>query len=235
MELDEAIVVLFRPPSPAGASAYGVVAAFLEACARRQGAREPEDIAQDVLERLLRRAGGGETPWTDPGAGKAYLRKCAERAAIDEHRREKRQSVLPVELSRQPAAPPLDGDERALVEKVAGVARNRRAPRYRAEFDATWSEISALAFEGAELRELLLTRGTLRADSSDVEAIKVRNRVYKNHERVRNALRAAVTDMTNGGQLSAADAELALRCLRILVRCQRSEPLSVSPPKKDGP
>lgn len=233
MELDEAIVTLFGPPSSGATQAYAVVASFLESCATRRGARDAESIAQDVLSKLLTRARGGETPWSNPAAGKAYIARCAERAAIDEHRREQRQARLPTDFSPEPA-PALDGDERALVEKVAAVARNRRAPRYRPEFDATWSELSALAFQGADLRELLLATGTLQAGCSEAELIKARNRAYKNHERVRKALLAAAVEMRNAGQLSAEDAELALACLRVLVRCQRSEPLSVSGSRNDG-
>jgi DNA-directed RNA polymerase specialized sigma24 family protein len=231
--LDEAIVILFGAPSPGRDRAYGIVAPFLASRARQHGARDPEDIAQQVLIKLMTRAQGGETPWTNPAAGKAYLAKCAERAAIDEHRREQRHSGLSPDLIPGPG-PLLDGDERALVEKVAAVARSRRAPRYRAEFDATWSQLSALVFEDADLRELLQAEGALDQGSSEADFVKARNRAYKNHERVRDALRAAAGEMRNTGQLSADDAELALACLRVLVRCQRSELRSVSPSRKEG-
>jgi DNA-directed RNA polymerase specialized sigma24 family protein len=226
MELDEAIVILFGPPSPRGAQAYPVVVSFLETCAKRRGARDAENVAQQVLSKLLIRARGGETPWSHPAAAKAYLAKCAERAAIDEHRQGRRHSRLPTDFSPEPS-PVLDGDERALIEKVAAVARNRRAPRYRAEFDATWSQIRALAFEDADLRELLPI-------DDEAQFVKARNRAYKNHERARKALQVAVGEMRKAGQLSTDDAELALGCLRVLVRCQRSEPRNVSRSRKDG-
>lgn len=185
-----------------------------------------------MLSKLLTRARGGETPWSNPAAGKAYLAKCAERAVIDEHRQEQRQAHLPTDFSPEQARV-LDGDERALLEKVAAVARNRRAPRYRPDFDATWSELSALVFEGVDLRELLLAEGSLRSDCPETEFIQARNRAYKNHERVRKSLLAAAVEMRSVGQLSADDAELALACLRVLVRCQRSEPSGVIRSRKD--
>jgi DNA-directed RNA polymerase specialized sigma24 family protein len=230
MGLDEAIAVLFGPPSAAGSKAYPIVASFLESRATRRGAQDAENVAQQVLSKLLTRARAGETPWSSPGAAKAYLAKCAERAAIDEHRREQRHSPLPTEPPLE-QAPVLDGDERALIEKVAVVARTLRSPRYRAEFDATWSQLSALAFEDADLRELL------QADQpgvSDGEFNRIRESAYKRHERMRKSLLAAAHEMQRTGQLSPDDAQLALASLRVLVRCQRSEPRNVSRSRKDG-
>jgi DNA-directed RNA polymerase specialized sigma24 family protein len=233
MELDEAIVILFGPPSSGSSQAYTMVASFLERCASRCGARDAENVAQHVLSRLLTRARGGETPWATPAAAKGYLAKCAEHAAIDEHRREQRQSRLPTDFSPE-QAPTLNGDERALIEKVAGEARNRRAARYRPEFDATWRQLSAVVFEGTDLRDVLLAESTLQSGSSEADFIKARNRAYKNHERVRKSLLAAAVRMAEAGQLSADDAALAIACLRVLVRCQRSEAAGVSRSRKDG-
>lgn len=243
MDLDEAALILKGPRGAAWAQALECVRRFLqtEARHRRATADEADEIAQNVVIKLWTRLQSGEVPWAD-GCHRPYLKSCAENGVATLRRQSSKRTTARLEELPAPATDDIADAGSELVEaalavlpRVAQAARERRAARYRADFDETWRQLQALALQGASLRSLLEAEGKLGSEADEASFVKARNNAYKAHERVRGELLQALEQLSERGELTVTDAELVRRALRVFVRCQRRATPRVSPRKGPPP
>jgi DNA-directed RNA polymerase specialized sigma24 family protein len=232
MNIDEAATIVAGPRTPSWGAALQALGQFLEACARKQGATatEAEDVAQEVLIKLMRRREAGEQNWL-PGQHSGYLKTCAINAVTDLRRRDNDLAPLPDEVADASGSAAADDeglghvaealfeDAKALFEKAAQFARAQRLPRYRAEFDESWGELKAIFYDETPLRTLLEAK--LGSVVSESAYLKARDRAYKRHERTRAALLQAVNHLRETGEFTGTDADRVTSALRVFIRCQR--------------
>lgn len=235
MDIDEAAAIVAGPRTPALGAALNALGAFLAACAKKGGASktEAEDVAQDVVIKLMRRRQAGEDNWL-PAQHHRYLKTCALNAVRDLRRRDKHLAPLPDEVVDAQIASSPEHEElghlaKDSFDKAAQFARARRLPRYRAEFDEAWAELQAMFYDDAPLRTLLEAK--LGGDTSLLAYSKARDRAYKAHQRTRESLLQALNHLRESGELTAIAADLASRALGVFVRCQRAAPPRVRTPK----
>lgn len=237
MDIDEAAAIVAGPRAGRWSEALQALRDFIEQEARaaRASSDEADDIAQIVLLNVFPRLQSGDRVW-ETGNHRAYLRAAARNRLIDLRRRGKKDQAVPTPVELVD-----DGGEhvqatlapaRHLIAAVAAAARARRAERYQSAFDHVWNDLQALVNDESTLEKILTAR--LEPGADRVLFVKARNRAYKAHERIRAELLAAVGPMRDSGRLSAEDAELVLRALRVFVRCQR-QPTSPVSARKGSP
>lgn len=105
-------------------------------------------------------------------------------------------------------------------------------PGRRSTWERTWEGLRLLVFEDWTMDDVLQRREGLPDDAPKRDRCKVRNRVYKAHERLRAALETAIVRRLENGSWTATDAILVQSALRhLLVRRQTKVSFHVSPVK----
>lgn len=235
MHIDEAAAIVAGPRTPALAEAIQALWQFVQVQAKKAGATddEAEDIAQDILSKILPRLQSGDRVW-DGGNHCAYLKACARNSVASLRRISGRDRAT---VSQEPSTAQSTSNEvgelfdaaREFIAAAARFARSQRKPRYLEPFDQAWGELQDIVYEEKPLDEILKAKLGPDADRATYE--KARNSAYKSHERIRGELQRGVTQLCALGELTAAQAEFATRALRVFVRCQRGARVRVTPEK----
>jgi len=237
-ELHQAFAVLLEGETgPAARAALAAVRATALRMARADGRRpaDHDDCAQEVAFKLWKRLAMGDCPVrvVSAAACAAYVRRMVSNWLTDRQRREGARRSHGERLRHEGASGPESAEElavshedgaeerararrvRALLERLARSAIERRQPRHRGHLEQGWREITAMVFEGTPLSMLLageLERGT-----------RARDAAYKRHQRTREALEDALDALAIGGELDGEELELARLALAALARCQRTD------------
>jgi hypothetical protein len=178
-----------------------------------------------------------------PVAGKSdgecrrYLSTMLVRAHIAEHRKRSRvllpgDDKLPVlhgpSATLDPNPPNSEAAEdyidraRALLDRAFNRVLSTRQERFKAPVERAWRQITELVFEQIPFAKILARDEGVDAARDRSEFIRARNRVFKNHERLRVALREASQAMVADGSLNESDARALDHALILLFRCQNS-------------
>jgi DNA-directed RNA polymerase specialized sigma24 family protein len=234
-ELHQAFAVLLEGETgPAARSALEAVRAAALRMARADGRRpaDHDDCAQEVAFKLWKRLAMGDCPVrvVSAGACAGYVRTMVTHWLTDRQRRERARRSHGERLRHESASRPESAEEqavshedeaherarasrvRALLERLARSAIERRQPRHRAHLEQGWREISAMVFEGTPLSVLLAGELGTRA----------RDAAYKRHQRTREALEDALDALAIDGGLDGEELELGRLAIAALARCQRT-------------
>jgi hypothetical protein len=176
-----------------------------------------------------------------PVAGKSdgecrrYLSTMLVRAHIAEYRKRAR-LVLPGDdkiASMRGAAPIEDStasdaaDEyieraRALLDRAFERVLSSRQERFREPVQRAYAQIVELVFLQVPFNTILARDEQVDPERDRAEFVRARNRVFKNHERQRIALREAGDALASEGTLSPDESEKLKQALILLFRCQNS-------------
>lgn len=226
MTVDQAVARLVLCMSDG--DAFHVLDAYVQRRVKRLVDRADwrEDIAQDVLLKLLERMDRGSLH-IEVGA-KAYISQAIRNTAIDRGRRQRKATEVHAQLEAQQrqrgaVEPPWGAtmdDPRTLVAKVHAWARAQRPPQHRSAFDQDLAQVMALVFTGRSMTEIVCEAAGILAEDAGYRTAA--NRVYKRHSRLRETLLRAGAHMTDQGLLDEEEARLLPLLLAQMVRCQRS-------------
>jgi hypothetical protein len=97
-----------------------------------------------------------------------------------------------------------------------------RQERFREPVQKAWRQITELVFQQVPFNAILARDEGVDPERDRAEFVRARNRVFKNHERLRIALREAGEAMTFDGSLKADETEALKQALILLFRCQNS-------------
>lgn len=111
---------------------------------------------------------------------------------------------------------------RTLLDRAFDRVLAARQERFREAVQRAWQQINQLVFEQVPFTTILLRDEGVDADKDRAEFVRARNRVFKNHERLRIALREASDAMLADGSLTEPDAKALDQALILLFRCQNS-------------
>jgi hypothetical protein len=175
-----------------------------------------------------------------PVAGKSdaecrrYLSTMLVRAHIAEYRKRSR-LVLPGDeklYALKGSTVPDDGaaqsteewvtDAKAVLGRVFERVLAERQERFRPAVTQAYQQILELVFDQAEFQDVLRRDEGADALVNREEFVRARNRVFKNHERLRIALRETAERMEAAAELSSTDAERLRQAVVLLFRCQNS-------------
>lgn len=129
------------------------VRAYLVRCARSAGSHEPEDVAHDVIERVLRHRHGFDHP-------KAYWHRAAHNQALNQQRDTKPANPLDDYVTEMLVAPP---------EVIPVPLRDRVPTKLKADVDLLvkwytpeWRKRLSAKLSGALRQKLHRARGRVR-------------------------------------------------------------------------
>jgi|LNFM01.1.fsa_nt_gb hypothetical protein len=111
---------------------------------------------------------------------------------------------------------------RALLDRAFDRVLSERQERFREAVVRAWKQINELVFAQVSFATILLRDEGADAAQDRAAFVRARNRVFKNHERLRVALREASDAMLAEGSLTESDAKALDEALILLFRCQNS-------------
>jgi hypothetical protein len=210
--------------APDDAQAWAEVRALVVRLAERAtySPQRREEAARRVLEKLEDQLLSGDLDAIEHPVG--YLARALRWRTIDLVRREKRAAAAAERAARQEQArleaeagqPPAPTAEAlAILDRAFQKARSNRDPWQRPHIERAWRQILAIHVEGAVLRELISVELGPAADDDDVR--RGVQAAHKAHERARNDVLEALTQLAERGAVdaeSAADARHVMRSLR---------------------
>lgn len=224
------------------------------------------EVLERLLERhpdVRARCATAEAVWAHPEplpgmAGRVhnYLAAAATNAARDLRRRQRRRQKVPLaptEGAPDPAdpthhgntdAPGADGpdglepqgvavpDEGSPTDKVNALVKSVQAA-FTAEQREAFRQVIALASKETTMDDLVAAHPNV---STEEEQRRIRDRLYKQHQRVRQRFAAAVEAQREAGTLPATHADGLIEwCTRSLRRRQIRDPSSVSKDRRNNP
>lgn len=111
---------------------------------------------------------------------------------------------------------------RSLLDRAFERVLATRQERFREPVQRAWKQIVELVFEQVSFNTILARDEGVDTERDRAEFVRARNRVFKNHERLRIALREAGEAMSADGSLHADEQEGLKQALILLFRCQNS-------------
>jgi hypothetical protein len=111
---------------------------------------------------------------------------------------------------------------RALLDRAFERVLATRQERFREPVQKAWQQITELVFQQVPFNSILARDEGVDPERDRAEFVRARNRVFKNHERLRISLREAGEAMTTDGSLKADEVEGLRQALILLFRCQNS-------------
>lgn len=195
---------------------------------------EREEVVARVALKVLQRSPLPVAGKSD-GECRRYLSTMLVRAHIAEHRKR----VKLVLAGDDKIASMRNGDaesgttsseaadeyiERAksLLARAFERVRASRQERFREPLDRAWQQLTELVFQQVPFTVILARDEGVAPERDRAEFIRARNRVFKNHERLRIALREASEAMASDGSLEPDEVETLKQALLLLFRCQNS-------------
>jgi DNA-directed RNA polymerase specialized sigma24 family protein len=110
-----------------------------------------------------------------------------------------------------------------LFDRVTGVWLEELGPRVdRAQWNRIVAGLADIVFDGLTMDDVLRAREGLVADAPPTERHRLRTRLYKSHERLRDGIRRTAVVMSTSGALPELDAQLVVSAVdHLLVRRQK--------------
>lgn len=204
--------------------------------------QERENRASDAFYNVMRRIRSGRFPLDLEGAQYAtYMSTVLARAQLTRARKKMKGATISID-QRHP-----DGSEKVnipdpgpgaeesllareelnqrvdavlpLIEAALDCICSRLAPRWRDGWRLTWRQLQDLCLEKESIEHILERDDGITADSEQLVYSRVRNNLYKRHQRFREDIIDELEDQFDEGSLSA-DQYYAARdfCVRVLVR-----------------
>jgi len=236
MTLIEALLVLHTRRG-ASSDAYSLLTRLVcEVIRKRSSLRDADldDATSDTIFKIVRSMELGRFDPRIEQVARTYVFRAAYRTAISLARTRMR------ERNRHQGAPDVDDlaalfvdddddwDEdpelvrdrvhacvRVLLDQLAARAIERRRPANRDALRHSYEQIVAIRFGSQSVDQYV--RHSIGADAGDQETLKrERDRLYKNHQRCRDALRDALSSLQAAGALTPAETAQAEACLGAL-------------------
>ena len=169
-----------------------------------------------------------------PPECRRYLSTMLVRAHIAEYRKRAR-IVLPgddklfvmrgateVDEVSQPSTEQWVAEAKAVLQRVFDRVQGERQERFRSAVEVAFKQIVELVFDQVEFNVILDRDEGVDPIRDRDEYVRARNRVFKNHERLRIALRETAEVMEREQSLSKSEGEKLRQAVLLLFRCQNS-------------
>lgn len=169
-----------------------------------------------------------------PAECRRYLSTMLVRAHIAEYRKRSRlvlpgddklvamRGAAPVEEVSQPSTEQWVADAKAVLRRVFDRVQSERQERFRAGIETAFTQIIELVFDQVEFNTILKRDEGVDPVTDRDAYVRARNRVFKNHERLRIALRETAEVMEKSQALSKLEGEKLRQAVMLLFRCQNS-------------
>jgi hypothetical protein len=176
-----------------------------------------------------------------PVAGKSdgecrrYLSTMLVRAHIAEYRKRARLVLTgdekiaalsgqepPQDDARTDAADAFVARARALLDRAFARVLAERQERFRPPLQQAYEQIVSLVFQQVSFNAILARDEGVDPVRDRAAFVRARNRVFKNHERLRVSLREAGEALTRDGSLQPHESDALRQAILLLFRCQNS-------------
>jgi hypothetical protein len=111
---------------------------------------------------------------------------------------------------------------RALLDRALERVVSERQARFREPIQRAYAQIVALVFQQEPFNAILARDEGVDPERDRESFVRARNRVFKNHERLRIALREAGESLAADGSVSPEEAQTLRQAILLLFRCQNS-------------
>jgi DNA-directed RNA polymerase specialized sigma24 family protein len=112
---------------------------------------------------------------------------------------------------------------RELLDRLFAALLRRRQRRYYEGLTRAWRQICELVFDDARFPDVLARDEGLAPDAPLPDVKRVKDRVFKAHERLREGLLATADDLRPEDGITEEEGRQARAAVRLLYRCQRDD------------
>ncbi|MDP3276339.1 MAG: hypothetical protein Q8Q09_14150 [Deltaproteobacteria bacterium] len=199
-----------------------------------QGADLRDDLVAKIALKVIDRSPLPVAGKSD-GECRRYLATMLVRAHIAEYRKRARIDLpgddkLLATRTAEPSHDESPSDDalawiavaRTLLNRCVEHAVQARQARFHESLRTSWSQLEAMVFDQVSFADILLRDENADANVDRAQFVRARNKLFKNHERLRTALRESSDRMLKEQLVSEDEHSHLGKALSLLFRCQNS-------------